>query len=148
VKSMVRPVMCNNGERNVDLNPKISTQKSYKNTVKSTPTPEKALPAQRDNRKNKETNQQFPPVQKIGKNKTSKSSKSLENTTIHPWKQAHGGTKATLALKTEGRHEHPERKARNLPLRAKQHAQEGLSLCFWIEVLLFFSFFFSIFFFY
>jgi hypothetical protein len=43
--------------------------------------------------------------------------------TIHPWKQAHRGTKATLALKTKGRHEHPERKARNLPLRAKQHAQ-------------------------
>jgi hypothetical protein len=96
--------------------------------VKSAPTPEKALPAQRDNIKNKETNQQPPPIQKLGRTKTSKSPKSLENTTIHLWKQAHGGTKATLSLKTKGRHEHPERKARNLPLRAKQHAQEGLSL--------------------
>jgi len=31
---MVRPVMCNNGERNVDLNPKILTQNHSKNHTK------------------------------------------------------------------------------------------------------------------
>jgi phosphatidate phosphatase PAH1 len=125
--------MCNNSERNVDLNPKISTQNRSKHHTKHgeiSPKNQKNSACTKrttEKKKTKEANQRPPPAQKTEKNKTSKSLKSLEKTTIHPWKQAHGGTKATITLKTKGSHEHPERKARNLPLRAKQHSPEGLT---------------------
>jgi hypothetical protein len=130
---MVRFVMCNNSERNVYLNPKISTQtvpNFTQNTVKYSPKTRRTLLAQREQLKKNQRNK--PTTSTGSKNQEEQNlqkPESSEKTTIHPWKQAHGGTKTTLALKTKGSHEHPERKARNLPLRAKQRSPEGLSLC-------------------
>jgi hypothetical protein len=62
--------------------------------VKSAPTPEKALPAQRDNRKRtKETNQQPPPVQKPGRTKPPKTRKAWRKQPFTPGNKPMGEQK-------------------------------------------------------